>query len=274
MSPEEDTGGVQGSSCCRGPQQVLLVTLVTNAIFTVSQFVGSVLSNSLALYGDSLDMAIDTITYALNLWVERVRDSGINHRRALYLEVVVSLISGLSLTGATVFLFIEAVRRLEAPEDDTEEEPIYVLVFSGINLLIDFVQIFFFVREFIKHLRHRKRDATAFNVNLASAAAHVLADTIRTLSELCSAFLSVKGGLDPVLTDAWASFVVNAVVLVSGFGLLFSVFTKWKQLRGGVPMVAMYKEVSMPQVDVDCTSVQPQGLARFEVAPSIEVLPT
>lgn len=212
--------------CAKGPQRVLVVTLTTNAIFTLSQFVGAVLSNSLALYGDSLDMAIDTATYALNLWVECRRNSGQDPIRALRCELFASLVSGITLIVATIYLFYDATDRLieEEGEEAVTEEPLYVIVFAGVNLIIDFVQIGMFAREFLK----TKNEKEGMNVNLASAAAHVGADTTRTLSELVSAGLAVFGGFDPVETDAWGSFVVNGVVLVSAIGLLYTVYKKWR----------------------------------------------
>ena len=56
--------------------QVLLVTAVLNGVFCVSQGVASQLSHSLALLGDSIDMAADTVTYALAFWIERRKEQG------------------------------------------------------------------------------------------------------------------------------------------------------------------------------------------------------
>ena len=62
---------------------------------------------------------------------------------------------------------------------------------------------------------------------------HIMADTLRTVSELVSAQLSLSFGFDPVATDAWASFVVNLLVVGSALFLLKTVCTRmWRQRQG------------------------------------------
>jgi len=228
-------------------QQVLLITLSTTGIFTCSQFTGAVLSNSLALYGDSCDMAIDTATYALNWWVERKRSQGGVTAAFVQTELWASLISALALIAVTLYLFYEGVSRVMEPSDE-EEDPMYVVVFSSLNLAINVLQVGMFVQQFglcstraaqvepeaeaeaewEEDAPEKQSGAPALNMNVASAAAHVGADTARTLTELVSAHLAVLAGFDPVVTDAWGSFVVNIFVLVSGTGLLYAVVKQWR----------------------------------------------
>lgn len=244
--------------CPSGPQRVLVVTIITNTLFTASQFVGAVLADSLALYGDSFDMAIDTATYVFNLWVERRRQSGSDPQHTAKLEIIASLISALALIGASVYLFYDAAGRLSDGED-TDEEPVYVLIFSGLNLVIDIVQIVLFAREFLKHRELKARGASELNVNLASAAAHVGADTTRTLSELVSAFLGEMHGIDPVRADAWGSFVVNGVVLITGIALLVTVFRKWRSLRDGAAVAAVYHELYAADFPIETARPLPKA---------------
>lgn len=149
------------------------------------------------------------------------------------------------------FLFHDAVVRITHDHEDITEKPMFVFVFSALNLVLDIVQAIAITTTAItttittittthhyhpsSHTHHhhviqvtlyfrywwREEDAIT-NVNLLSAAAHVFADTIRTLSEMVSSSLAVWCALDPVTTDAWASFLVNFVVLVSAVGLMLS----------------------------------------------------
>lgn len=54
-------------------ERILLITAVLTAIFAALQMVGAICSHSLSLLGDSGDMAIDALTYALAYIVERKR---------------------------------------------------------------------------------------------------------------------------------------------------------------------------------------------------------
>lgn len=252
----DDESKAQGQCWDRfTPKQALLVTLITNAIFTVSQFVGAILANSLALYGDSVDMAIDTATYALNWYVERERDRKGGERRFDRLEISVSLVSAVTLLVATGLLFWGGAHRLRDPTSQTER-PAIVLMFSGVNLIIDIAQGWMFVSQYRRYrqLKRSRPDAPA-NFNLASAAVHVLADTMRTVSEMVAAQLSMLGGFDPVVTDAWCSYVVNVIVMMSGLALCGSVLRKWQGLhRRRDTYLAVSQELgnlTMPCLDED-----------------------
>ena len=77
----------------------------------------------------------------------------------------------------------------------------------------------------------------ASNVNMLSAAAHVFADSMRTVSELVSSALAVWFGLDAVVTDAWASFLVNTSVLVAALALLYSLVRRFKSCEDGFEVI-------------------------------------
>jgi Co/Zn/Cd efflux system component len=222
-------------ACCGGvfqldSQQLMFATLVSTSVFTVSQFVGAVASNSLSLYGDSCDMAVDATTYVVNWYVERTRSNrSMSAPQLQKLENAATLVSGVALLVATMVLFYFGEQRLQHPDTTSTEDPGVVMAFSSVNLALDVVQITFFLRHFFTTGQQHQ----AANVNLVSAGMHIMADTLRTVSELVSAQLSLSFGFDPVATDAWASFVVNLLVVGSALFLLKTVCTRmWRQRQG------------------------------------------
>ena len=87
----------------------------------------------------------------------------------------------------------DAYQRLTIVQEDLDEQPSVVFVFSLLNLLADVVQIALYSRLLCNA---QSAEDGLTNVNLLSAAAHVFADTIRTVSELLSASLALWCNLD------------------------------------------------------------------------------
>ena len=138
-------------ACCL-PQlsgsQVLLVTAVLNGVFCVSQGVASQLSHSLALLGDSIDMAADTVTYALAFWIERRKEQGDGRLPLRFAvgELLVASLSGLSLVAGAVAIIRESARRHaggERREHDVDQAVIFG--FAGVNLVVNSFQLSLFL---------------------------------------------------------------------------------------------------------------------------------
>ena len=218
------------------PTTILIVTLVSNGVFTCAQIVAAILSHSLALLSDSAQMACDTAMYALNLAVEVVKARRIKAaalsasdpmalRRAAVctdiFELIATAVSAIALLAVCTYSFVEATDRLAAAgagEPTVEVIPIYVVVFSSINLLVDALQGTLFCVELVRAVRRRK-----LNVNVCSAGAHVVADTLRTIAEMVSSSLAAAGLVDPSFADAIAAIAVNALVMLGAVALCVSI---------------------------------------------------
>ena len=117
--------------------------------------------------------------YALNVWVEKAKSDPTANltakRRMAWLEGVVVAISALALLIFTCFLFVEAGERIVAgPSAETAVEAVMVFVFASLNLMVDVVQATLMARVLWRKDERSEGD----NVNMLSAAAHVLADTL------------------------------------------------------------------------------------------------
>ena len=99
-----------------------------NAIFAVSQLVGSVLSGSVSLMGDSMLMLVDVATYCANLYAEQQRD------RTAY--TYVAWVSIVTLAATTTYLLVESIMRFQ-DQSDAEVNAGIMLGFTLANLLID-----------------------------------------------------------------------------------------------------------------------------------------
>ena len=97
---------------------VLICLFLATTSFTVAQFVGAVKANSLSMYGDCATMALDSLTYLLNIYCEKNRISG--STEAVRLEIVGASISVAALTFVTIFLLWDSIQRSKIPHGKDE----------------------------------------------------------------------------------------------------------------------------------------------------------
>jgi len=128
--------------CCRlcacrprwsGNIKTLITVIILFSVVSIAQLVGSVMSSSLALLGDSISMGIDTLTFCGNLYAEC---STSKHR--VTIQLTASGLSLLALSLFTVSVIVEAVDRLMY-SDKVEVDPYIVLGFSFVGLCFDVI---------------------------------------------------------------------------------------------------------------------------------------
>ena len=88
------------------------------------------------------------------------------------------------------------------------------------------------------------------DLNLCSALAHVIADTMRTVTVMVCALLVQLAGLDPVLTDAVGSLIVCGVILV------VAAYIAWEACNRALALM------------------RPRRLTRKQKVPTVEMLPS
>jgi cobalt-zinc-cadmium efflux system protein len=98
----------------------LAITVLLNGIITVTQFVGGLISGSLALISDALHNLSDVISVIL-AWVAhqiglkpQTDKSTFGYKRA---EILAAFINAISLIGVSVFLIVEAAKRFVNPRE-------------------------------------------------------------------------------------------------------------------------------------------------------------
>ena len=144
---------------------LLALASVSFFVFAVAQTIFAIAGHSDSMLGDSLTMFIDVVTYLANMYSER-RKGGLSTnwvyivrglfcktvnsdpkhypratgRTLLILETFSPAISLFSLLSVTIYIVNKACATLKAPSGATPNIQ-YMLCFSSINLLIDFVNI-------------------------------------------------------------------------------------------------------------------------------------
>jgi len=119
------------------PDNRLILSLVLNLIITLLQVVGGIVANSLGLLSDAAHNLSDVVALGLSLWAIRLGRRGRTPRRTFAYkraEILVALFNSAVLVAISVYIIIEAVRRLLNPEP---VEGLLVIGFAAGGLVIN-----------------------------------------------------------------------------------------------------------------------------------------
>ncbi len=236
--------------CALTPQSTIFSTFLLTSIFTVSQFIASIISGSLALLGDSISMAVDSLTYGLNWWAAREKARLPLDSRTKTVELCVSLCSSAWLLIACSFLFFESWLRLTNVAYHAkiaQIDPNTIIAFASANLVVDVISVSMFFRQrqsfyeagddddnmrtssssrsrsattSTSNAKEANRSTDQLDLNFSSAFAHSCADFLRTVAELVAGTLVKIYGWDSVKTDAKCAVVVAFLIAAPAVYLL------------------------------------------------------
>ena len=199
-----------------GNARRLAVVLVLTAIYTVAEAVGGWLSHSLALIADAGHMLSDVAALGLSLfaaWISRrpptlARSYGF-HRT----EILAALVNAATLIAISVWVCVEAYRRLHAPPDVAG---VMVMAIAAGGFLINIAGMWV-----LSGGRHS-------NLNVRGAWLHVATDALGNIGTVAAgaavAFLGWRWA-DPVASviiaflvcwSAWALLMESVDVLMEG----------------------------------------------------------
>ena len=191
----------------------LLMALGVLAVFLVVEVLGALLSGSLTLLADAGHMVSDLIGLGIALAATLVaarpatERSTFGYRRA---EVLGALINGLVLVAVALFVGVEAVRRLSAPEDATVQSvPMLLVAVEGLAANLVALTV----------LRGSRRQT----INLRGAYLELLGDALRSVAAILAAAVILLTGFDRA--DPIASLVVAVLLLPRAVSLLRDVLS-------------------------------------------------
>lgn len=120
-------------------EAVLTISISLFLLFSVSQLIGALVSDSLALLGDSICMFVDVASYMCNTYVEwyKARHGRITFGSRVFTELIVPSLSVLSLLAVTIYITYDAIVVLEDPPINDTVNVDYLYAFASVNLLVD-----------------------------------------------------------------------------------------------------------------------------------------
>jgi cobalt-zinc-cadmium efflux system protein len=189
-----------------GSRRALGLVLALTASYTVAEIVGGLLTGSLALLADAGHMLGDSAALALALgaaWLATrpaTPERSFGFRRA---EILAALANGLALVAIAIWVFVEAIRRLDDPPQ----------VLGGWMLLV--AVIGFGVNLAAAGILTR---GTEENLNVQAALRHVLADLAASVGVAAAAIVILATGWRQA--DAIAGLAIALLIIASSWTIL------------------------------------------------------
>lgn len=188
------------------PERRLLWAMGLTGGFMLAEVAGGILSGSLALIADAGHMLTDLGALGLAHAGMRLGRRPADPRRSFgyrRLEVLAAFANGVILLLLTLWIAVEAVRRLFEPVAVLGAAMLSVAL---LGLLVNIV-VFALLRSGARH-----------HIGVAGALAHVLGDLLGSLATVLAAVVILATGWAPI--DPILSVAVAALILRSGWDLL------------------------------------------------------
>src|SRR5215831_14604671 len=205
--------------------RALRIALAVTVLFALIEAAGGWLAGSLALISDAGHMATDAAALGLALFAQWVARRPPSHRASYgyaRAEVLAAFVNALALLALVVFIAIEAVRRLLAPQ------PVAGALLLGvafIGLLANLGSAWILVRA-------------EGSLNVRAALLHVLSDMLGSVAAIVAGAVIVFTGWLPI--DPILSLAVSLLILRSTWRLLAQ---STGVLMEGVPTHLDYEEI-------------------------------
>jgi cobalt-zinc-cadmium efflux system protein len=183
----------------------LALTLLLVGGYTIVEFVGGLLTDSLALLADAGHMLADVTAIALALfagWLARrpaTLQRSFGYRRA---EILAALANGVALVAISIWIFIEAAQRLSDPPHVLGG---WMLAIAAVGLGVNLASAFI--------LRGH-----GGNLNVQAAFRHVIADTLGSLGTVAAGLVILTTGWR--YADPLVSVAIGLLILLSSWTIL------------------------------------------------------
>jgi cobalt-zinc-cadmium efflux system protein len=184
----------------------LALTVILNGIITIGQFVGGIISGSLALISDALHNLSDVISVVLAWLAHRIglrphsAKSTFGFKRA---EILAAFINAITLIAISVYLIFEAVERFLNPK---EVNYIWMLGLGILGFLANGLSVII--------LQENKEE----NLNIRAAYLHLIGDALTSLAVIAGAiviWLFQIYWIDPLVT-----VLISIYIFVHTFKIL------------------------------------------------------
>ncbi len=201
--------GIRGAAARR----LLAISLAITSAVMVVQIVGSALSGSLALLADAGHMFADAAALVIALIASSVAARPADDRRTFgyqRAEVLGALINGVILIVLAVWIAVEAIQRLMAP-DRVEVAGGLMLLVAVIGLIANACALWLLSA------------AQRTSINVRGAYLEVMGDLLGSAAVIVAAVLVLTTGW--MQADAVASLLIAAMIVPRAMGLLREVFS-------------------------------------------------
>lgn len=179
--------------------------IILSSVILVAELAGGILANSLALLADAGHVFTDIIALALSWYGIKQAERPASHKMTFgyhRVGVIIAVVNALSIFAIALFIFYEAIRRLQDPPE--VDSPIMLIVATiglGVNLLVAF------------WLRKEQRA----NLNIRSAFMHSLGDALASIGVILGGIIILTTGL--FVVDPIISIAIGLIIVLAAWGI-------------------------------------------------------
>lgn len=187
-------------------RRALSITLALTVGFTLAEFVGGLLTGSLALLADAAHMLSDDLSLALALFAMWLAARPTTPRRTFGFqraEILAALFNGVALVAIAIWIFVEAGMRFGDPHE-VDAGPMLAIACGGLAVNAAAAWI----------LHSRGGDS----LNVAAAMRHVIADLLGSVGVIVAAVIILA--TDWEAADPLVSVIIGVLVLASSWTIL------------------------------------------------------
>jgi len=212
----------------------IVISILLNVLITLSQIVGGLLSNSMALLSDALHNFSDVVSLIISYIANKLskkkykHDKTFGYRRA---EIIAAFINSATLIVIAIFLGKEAIERFTEPE--TIDSTI-VIIMAFASIVINFISVMI--------LKSGAKD----NMNIKSAYLHLLSDVVTSVAVMIGGFAMKFYNI--YWLDSVLSIMIAIYLLYASWGLLMQ---SLKVLMQFVPKGIDIDDISKEIVTLD-----------------------
>ncbi|HEY8019595.1 MAG TPA: cation diffusion facilitator family transporter [Thermoanaerobaculia bacterium] len=184
----------------------LAIVLGLSFVYMLAEVVGGLLSNSLALLADAGHMLSDVAAIGLSLFAMWIARKPPTARRTFgyhRIEILAALANGGTLVAISIYIFVEAWRRLSHPPE--VQAPLMIAVAAG-GLVVNLVAL---------GVLHGRQAAS---LNMRGVWLHTLTDALGSLQAVVAGACIWAFGW--TLADPIASALIGVLVIYSSWALL------------------------------------------------------
>ena len=184
----------------------LLFIVVLNLVITIAEFIGGILSNSLALISDAVHNLSDTMAIIISYIAMIIgkKDSTIKNTFGYKrIEILAALFNAVVLIVISVYLFYEAYERFINPEPIKGKT---MFIVATIGLLGNLISVI---------LLHKD---SSHNLNIKAAYLHLIGDTLSSVGVIFGSILIYFWEItwiDPLLT-----IIIGIVIIKATWGII------------------------------------------------------
>ena len=181
----------------------LTIVLAITLTFTVVEIIGGVLSNSLALLSDAGHMVMDTAAIALSLFAVHLSmrpPSEKNSYSLVRVEIIAAFLNGITLVVLALYIFYEAVQRIEEPPEIKAGMMLSVAIAGMLANMVGAYILW---------------GASHDNMNVKGAYLHILGDLAGSLGAVIGGAVILLTGwtmADPIISILIALLIIRSSV--------------------------------------------------------------